>query len=188
MKPCRKNRPRLALLASGDLSNDDVALLRRHMETCGGCRKYWREMSALSKCLSDTRNVASPEAEPSETFHARLVESISGQPRRSWLIDWLAAFWWERRAATLCALAAVAVALLVRLDPFHGHGERYSVEVARVPIRAKAPAPVSITLASYHGAAGRSLDHLDNLLAEQGVAGGPPETFKVSSVFRALEN
>src|SRR5262249_49554641 len=98
MNPCAKNKRRIAWMASGLLDATDVEALRRHLESCPDCRIYWQSMSELSERLVNASDL--PQAQPTESFHQRVVQKIRAQQRRTPFSDWLAAIqrlWKERR-------------------------------------------------------------------------------------------
>jgi len=59
-EPCEEYMDRIALMASGDLEEEELAIVMRHLSGCGACRSYWRELqndhralTALSRSLQE---------------------------------------------------------------------------------------------------------------------------------------
>src|SRR2546422_414387 len=101
MNPCAKNKRRVAWMAAGVLDATDAEALRQHLESCPGCRRYWQSMSDLSERLVNASDL--PLAEPTESFHQRVIQKIRAQESRTPFSDWLDALqrlWVERRLAT----------------------------------------------------------------------------------------
>ena len=46
MKECEKIREWMTAYLAGELSPEDAAVLRVHLETCPACREEWKELSA----------------------------------------------------------------------------------------------------------------------------------------------
>jgi hypothetical protein len=43
-RPCEEYLERIALMTSGDLSEDELPAVMRHLSECGGCRAYWQAL------------------------------------------------------------------------------------------------------------------------------------------------
>lgn len=57
MKECEKIREWMTAYLAGELSPEDAAVLRVHLETCPACREEWKELSAawnLTKSMLDS--------------------------------------------------------------------------------------------------------------------------------------
>lgn len=168
MKPCAKNRKRIAWLAIGALEAQASRELQAHLETCEGCRQYLNEISNVTETLAATE--LAPDIQASESFHRRVARKLRAeQSRPAW--EFLAAFLrhlplnWRVALTALGAILLVAVAL--------------SVFVRRPGVSAQAPAPAQAalppnrnstlppTLANYQFVANHSLEELDDLLTRQ---------------------
>ena len=186
MKPCAKNKPRIAWMASGVLEDAEAEALRRHLELCPGCQRYWQSMSELPERLMKHQHL--PHAEPSESFHRRLVQRIAAeQPGSPFSLAVAQRFLGEHRlAAAISASAGLAIAALLWQRGLN-HAEQHlpsRVTVAEVHDRVGYPAPPP-TLASYHRAADISLETLDaRLIQEAARKSTATETFTISSLLR----
>jgi hypothetical protein len=104
MKPCAKNRKRIALLAmphdnavyldvdtevcrsvgdfrslntaSQDVPEAEIRDLAEHLKTCESCRHYYNEILNLTETL--TSKLLPSNLRASENFHQRVVEAVGG--------------------------------------------------------------------------------------------------------------
>ena len=167
MKPCAKDRKRIAWLALGALDAQQARALRAHIETCEGCRRYLEETSEVTRALKEAQ--ARADIGASESFHRAVARAIRAEESRSVWEAVTAPFRGARLRwrAALPALGAMAVAIaaLGLLVSRFGTGN--------VP----SPAPSSVravsapglnselppTLANYQLVANHSLEDLDEL-------------------------
>jgi len=189
MNTCKKNKRRIAWMTTGVLDTTEVETLRRHFESCPTCRSYWQSLSALSEQLVNASNL--PPAEPTESFHRTLVQKISTQKQTTLLFDWAATLrrlWLEQPMAKFSAGVALTFALVLALAALpwihtfsrDEHHVSSGVQMISQTTERTAPRP---TLASYHRAAGISLENLDALLTRQAFRASPAsETLTVSSL------
>ena len=82
MKPCSHNRKLIAWLALGELDARREAGLRSHIRSCATCRCYLQEISRFNEALATAQQT--PDIEPSEAFHRRLVARLRTEQRGSW--------------------------------------------------------------------------------------------------------
>src|SRR6266496_2572549 len=75
MRPCSKNRRRIAWLALDALDIRQVQDLRAHLETCAGCRRYLEEISNVTQSLIAAQ--ITPDGRASDSFHQRVVSALS---------------------------------------------------------------------------------------------------------------
>ena len=54
-------RDLLSLAASGDVDADERAVLERHLETCGRCRKEYAQLRGLHEALMAERREIDPD-------------------------------------------------------------------------------------------------------------------------------
>jgi anti-sigma factor RsiW len=169
MKPCSKNRKKIAWLALEALDTAQERELRAHLESCPACRAYWREMSALTGKLSAAQMPV--ELEASERFHQQVVRAVQDEGRGSIyrrLTPW-PSFAWRVALPVLGIGAAIAVfSLILR------HSEAPQLPTAAPRLKAAFPSEFEPTVARYQMVANESLDRLDELLANEGNRNPPP--------------
>jgi len=184
MKPCLRNRKRLAWLVLDELDAREAAQLRLHMETCAGCRRYFEEVSAVKATLASADG--GPEVVASESFHRRLASRLRAEPAGSpWgdLAGRLAGLRLTWRVA-LPALGAAAV-LIVLVSSLARHPGApvpapIRLQAEAIPNAKSDPAP---TIANYERVANRSLDELDDLLTRQAIKSHSPAPIYRASLF-----
>jgi hypothetical protein len=168
MKPCPKNRERIAWLAMDALEIQQERELRVHLDSCAGCLRYLEQISSVAGRLRP----AEPESEgqPSEAFHRNLMGALSKAKPESAGANLLAQIWnignWRVALPAVTAAALVIAAWLV-IAP-----RAYIPVPAPLPVRPVAAAVLKAdlepTFSNYEMAAHQSLDKLDELLTEQG--------------------
>ena len=173
MKPCSKNRKRIAFLALNALDARETDALRDHLALCEDCRRYSEEISTVTRRLA----AAEPDSdlEPSTFFHQRVSEKLK-EGQSSFVVEGLATCF---RISTLnwhvaiTGIAAVVIALLAIVAVRHHPSQPSSGmdQVQFAPAFESDPAP---TIANYRIAAHESLEKLDYLLARQGNKPLPP--------------
>ena len=183
MNPCRKNKRRIAWMAAGVLETANAETLREHLETCPGCRRHWENMSALSERLNAAEL---PDAEPTESFHRRVVRKIQEEQKTAPLFAWgtlLRRLWWERRLASIAVGGALAIATLLWIQSFSPDEEPGSAPMRIAQTTESATqALLPPTLGAYRRAGDISFEKLDAALTRQIAAkASPVETFTVSS-------
>ena len=167
MKPCSENRKRIAWMAAGALEPSEAEQIRRHMETCDGCRTYGNEISRLTALLS-----VEPEStiHAAEAFHQRVMtalrdeskssfwHSVAAQVRES-VTNW-------RVALPLAGTVALAITALVLSS---GRDDRIPSR-REIQTSSSHPAVADLdppTLSHYQTVANRSLEKFDDLLSAQ---------------------
>jgi hypothetical protein len=168
MKPCPKNRERLAWLAMDALEIQHERELRAHLETCAGCCRYLEEIASVAGRLRQ----AEPESggQPSASFHRNLMGALAKATPESAGENLLARICgiWKWR---LTLPAVTAVALLIAAWWLIGPRAYVPVPapLAVRPVAAAVPkTDLEPTLSNYEMAVHQSLDKLDELLTEQG--------------------
>ena len=168
MKPCSSKKESLTWLALGHLDPRPARGLREHLSVCPGCRAYYGEMSNVVVNLAAPKPAADLQA--SESFHRRLVERVTGRPRRTTLEN-LISWWqsprssWHAGAPALGAAAlVVTLALVLSRLPAIAPTQNHLAAAPKVFAMTADPGP---TLASYRNVADRSLETLDQLFALQ---------------------
>ncbi len=107
---CARQRREISLLAGGALDAEATAALRRHLETCAECRRYYAEVRALTQRL---RQLGEAQAEPADNLRrrwTRAVEDAARQPQGGEWIEAAASWcraWLARNRRGLTALAPV---------------------------------------------------------------------------------
>jgi hypothetical protein len=150
MKPCSKNRKRIALLALDALDLRAAAALRDHLVFCEGCRRYSEEISIVTKRLAAAEPDSNVEA--SAFFHQRVSEKLQTTESVS-VLEHLAS--WFRGSTlnwrlALPAIAALMIALLAIVLVRHQSApfplRRVSIEWCRTPVREatwRQPSPIT---------------------------------------------
>ena len=175
MKPCSRNRKRIAWLALGALDARKAAALRDHLARCEGCRRYWEEISNVTERLA----AAAPDTnlEASEFFHHRVAGKLQAAEPSSVLENlgaWLRGSMLNWRVALpVSAVLMIAVFALVapRQNPAVSLPTPLPVQVVPPSGSRSDLAP---TLANYQMVANQSLDKLSELLTRQGNRRLPP--------------
>ena len=192
MKACRKNKMRIAWMASGVLDTAEGKVLAEHFKNCPGCRLYWQRMSGLTERLHNAGDP--PPAEATESFHRKVVRQILAQESRFSFSAWATALQrcgWKRGLAGVGVSVAVGFAAVLLLQHVRRDEDQASLRPSPAVVRpGVAGAAPPDALASYRRVADISLESLDDLLTRQAAQTfSPSESFTVSSlVKRPLEN
>jgi len=164
MNACPDRREPIALLAAGNLSGDELSVLRRHLEACPGCRQHLAEMQRVCGAVAESAAATSSAPLPNR-FHQRLAarvrEDAARRERPSFLTQ-LRAWWTAPRLAIATVAAAVLLTLILRPGP-HAPPRPGPIAVVHPP-QTVAPAP---TLLALSRALNESSEALDTLLARQ---------------------
>jgi anti-sigma factor RsiW len=72
---CSRNRDRISLLASGRLPEPERATIELHLQICGRCQRYYKEVAALNQRLEEWGKCL-PRIEPSEALGTRWIGAI----------------------------------------------------------------------------------------------------------------
>jgi hypothetical protein len=184
MKPCPKNRERIAWLAMDALAIKHEHELRAHLEICAGCRSYLDEISAVAGRLRAAE--PQPAIQPSASFHGKVIGEVAMAQRRSAVETLLPQIWfrWNWRIAVP---AAGAVALIIATWWFAAPRDERPMpsRLANLPFATpELKSNLEPTFANYEMAARQSLDKLDELLTEQGkinTAPSPNDTTTLNS-------
>ena len=191
MKPCSKNRERIALLAMEDLEAGRERELRDHIDSCPGCRGYLEEISSIAGKL----RAAEPESRDpaAAAFHRNVVAALAAAERRSpmqrlpaqvgcvckWRLALPAAaaalaiaVWFHfsmlvKRVKGTWAAAALAIAVWFHAAPRPG-APPPAQSIVQAGVAADLQADLAPTFANYEMAARQSWEKLDALLTKQG--------------------
>ncbi len=181
MRPCWKNRKRIAWLALGELDPGEAQKLRVHFSACPGCRQRFEKLSSIKHRLKAVGT--EPEMESSAAFHRRLMTALRTETPGTPLLGWVRLLYDWRTALAFGLVILSAVLLWSRSARFQnpvvaGPGAMASsVESAS---QHSIPAP---TLANYQRAAESSLDALDELLSEQARSCSPAPPVYTASTY-----
>jgi hypothetical protein len=167
MKPCRKNRKRIAWLVMNALESSEAAEVTRHLQECQGCNGYYLEITRVTQRLNSAGSLATHDVPlkelPFRNSRARTwVKKLAGAAPTFPALNWR--FGLPALAAII--LGILAVSALVRRPVPPAAPTHQAVVLPAVP----APAPSATllpTLGNYRAIANQSLDQLDDLLARQ---------------------
>jgi len=186
MKPCRKNRERIASLAMNALEIQHEQELRSHLDSCAGCRSYLEEISSVAGRL----RAAEPESgsQPSASFHRSVIGAVAEAERRSTSETLLAQIWslWNWRLI-FPAAAAAALVIAVWLVAAPRAGVPTPTPLANPAVATPSPkTDLEPTFSNYEMVAHQSLDKLDELLTEQGNRNPAPSPIYTTAQFSRL--
>jgi anti-sigma factor RsiW len=162
MKTCSRNAQAITELALGTLTGDAANQLRAHLEHCGGCREYFDQMRSVTGALANAP--VRTDIETSEIFHRKLLSRLeSGRQSSPW--HWVRASLLQWRIAGPSVAAVAAICVMVVFWPRHPNVQ----EFVQMPTSAhlEPRQDLNPSLANYQKVANRSLDSLDDLIAQQ---------------------
>ncbi len=182
MKPCVKNQKLIAWLALDALDARQAQVLREHLATCEGCRRYLAEISNVTERLAAVE--VNSEVQTSESFHRKVLGGLRSAKPDS-LGETLAAYFarlnWRVALPAIALLAVVGVTVAIwRQPPEVSSPPRADAQAASGLDADNDPAP---TIANYQRVANQSLDKLDALLTRQGNRALPPMPIYTASTF-----
>lgn len=164
MKPCSNRRNAIALLALDEVEGQEAEELRSHLQSCEGCRNYFREISAVTRKMADVEMTS--DVETSEAFHRKVMSRLREQQSAGL---WDVVKMVGRRIDWRVGLPVTAVWILF-ICAFYFHLAPFKVAPGSIPPRpAQIAAPdasanVAPTLGNYEMAANQSLQTFDELL------------------------
>jgi anti-sigma factor RsiW len=154
LAPCEDYEFELVELVDGELTGDRATVVQRHLDDCGRCRAFVRDMRSIDASLAD----ALPQVQLSADFDARLHDRIAQLSRavpkevaraaaeeeyRSTLRELRQGFTWRVAlnamgaaaigaavASALGAMAPVALQSMVALEPLGGSVGLYVAAIA----------------------------------------------------------
>jgi len=180
MKPCSRNRKRIALLALHALDARKAVALRNHLALCEGCRRYSEEISSVTKSLAAPEPDSNLEA--SSFFHHAVAEKLQAIESSSVLENLAARF---RRLTldlrvALPAATALVIGLLAIVAMRHHSAPSRPASHMDQPASSSG-SDLAPTIANYRIIAGESLQKLDELLTRQGNKPLPPAPIYTAS-------
>lgn len=169
MNPCASRRESVALLASGQTPDDEAVDLRIHLQSCSGCRDYYRQLVAV--CEEHAAAAAQlPEARVPARLFQRVATRIRSESEPRPTAEPLSGFFGWRPVLGWAALLAVLGLLVVPLFKAFKSSSTVQVTSVRPPTPvAPAVSPTSThpSLLVYRRALNRSPEALEELLAEE---------------------
>ena len=175
------DREAVALLATGAVSENEAAPIRRHLATCATCRTVYAEFQAVAAAHAGAaRNLADPAPEAVTRVERRIATAIRARPaRRNGRDETLG--WWRRVAAALALAAVIAVGfILAGRRGSRRPASRATVVLPSVPPppARREPAGIDSRWAAYRLALNDSPEALDRRLTEEAARRSepPPES------------
>jgi anti-sigma factor RsiW len=163
MKPCSRNRKRIALLALEALDAAQQRDLRTHLKNCPACHAYWQEMSTLTAKLS---SAPPPALEASERFRQRVARAVRAD--RPSAMNPLFPRWNSFAWRVVVPVLAIGAVLAAVLSLSTRHSQTPQRSTAALHSTAAIEVDLEPTVFNYQMVANESLDRLDDLLTRQG--------------------
>ena len=183
MKPCPKNQKSIVWFAADALDARQARMLRAHLETCEGCRRYLKEISRVTERL--TAAEPRPEIRASESFHHRVANRLRAETSASmWqtMTVHLRTTWLNWRVA-LPVAGAVAVVGAASFLFMRRPSVLLPEPIATVAVAPpRGPIDLDPTISNYRRVANRSWETLDELLSRQGNRSSPPTPIYTASM------
>jgi anti-sigma factor RsiW len=164
MKPCRRNRKKIAWLALAALEPGEGRKLRSHLEICPGCAEYHQQLVNVGERVRAAK--METDIETSASYHREIVAALRAQAAtpealpivlQRWFLSW--------RVAVPVGLALLVAAAMLVLRPHQG------------PIAGSGRAGIAVgpdlqgelepTISNYMVVAERSFEQFDDLLTQQ---------------------
>ena len=174
MKPCRRNRKNIALMALQELKAVQRTVLVAHLEECKGCQRYFEEISGIAATLANagTRE----EVQASGVFHQTLIAKLRSEEKRSLLSTFVEQWCWgylKSRVLYMSGVVAVAViGILALLPPANIPPKK--LETRRIAPGLASGNSIEPTISNYEMVANLAPERLDQFLTEQGSKGLAP--------------
>jgi hypothetical protein len=183
MKPCLQNRKQITWLALGELDAGSEKTLRVHLAGCGGCRRYFEQMSGLTEKLAAAEPDSSLQAP--DYFHQRLTEKLRAVESGSVLDDVVA--WFARMTpgwrVALPGMAVLLLAVFIVVTRRQPVDDTVAAPPAiRVVTTSNSESDLAPTMGNYQMIAGQSLDKLDEALTKEGNESLPPAPVYTASM------
>ena len=174
MKPCCTKQKQIALLAMQALDLSDEREIRRHLESCAGCRAYLDEMTRLTGKLTGLE--IRSDIATSEAFHQGVLRKLT--PESSFLGEAAVAIRRRFQMFQRLALPVAGAAVLAALGLVLFESRSRSPQLPSSPTPTQAPvtsqAEFNPTVFNFQRAANRSFEELDQLLTRQGSRNSSP--------------
>lgn len=125
---CEEARNKILLTDSGELTESPQAELATHLESCGDCRSFSRQLGAMHALITSSR----PALEPAEGS----LGAIRAAAHRSVRLHWLASPAWRPvlAAAASLMLCLVGMRMIVLSSLSRSSGRNVATEI--VPLSA----------------------------------------------------
>ena len=157
---CELAHERIVTAAYGELPDDQLHELNRHVTHCAGCRKEREQVLAL-KVLADALPVVEPGPNLEARSRLRLDEALDALPPMRWY-EWLA----QRLMNNVASLQAAPVAACLLLVAGIGAGSLGGYEFAQnraAHASAAAPAAMAASVQSQPAAAQTAIANVANV-------------------------
>jgi len=178
MKPCSKNRKLIAWLVLGSLETERAIPLRKHIETCAGCRNYLAGLTNLTATIKATEQKTDIQA--TAAFHQKVTARVKEGEQAS-LREVLQGTLLNWRVALPAAVGLAVVFAVWLLSPQQPYAPSPTSSSATVTAATKFDSDLEPTIAYYRTVANQSLEQLDQLLNEQGSRNLPPAPIYTAS-------
>jgi anti-sigma factor RsiW len=183
MKPCLQNRKQITWLALGELDVAAEKTLRQHLAGCDGCRRYFEEISGVTKKLAAAEPDSSIQAP--DFFHLRLTEKLRAAESGSvWenAVAWLARMTpgWRLALPGMAVLLLAVFVVVTRRQPSTDAVTPPSA--VQVVTTLNSESDLAPTMGNYQMIAGQSLDKLDEVLTKEGNASLSPAPVYTASM------
>ena len=167
MKPCRKYRKSIALLAMHALDEQHAAALNGHLGHCQGCQRYYQELVSVAASVNSLPALVEASARASRVEFRCPVGAPGHGNFRQFQAKQLPRWSWRFALPVFLSIAVVIV--LVSLLHWHAVPETRSAHQADAHSVSKFSSDLAPTIANYQAVANESLDDLDQLLTRQSV-------------------
>jgi hypothetical protein len=168
--PCFTKRKEIAWLTLGELDSARAGRLRAHLEHCEGCRRYYEEISNVTRKLEVLET--SPELQATGAFHNRVMRELRASgPVPFWKRLGLfptgkSEFKWQ--PALVVVFPVLGFVVLTWMCLILMRIKEAAPQPPQPPLTSALDDKLPPTLSNYYMVANQSLDKLDELLTRQG--------------------
>lgn len=107
---CEENKAKLSFLIDGELSPDEEDVVRRHIETCDTCARYFNDLRAVRKALELVPRIPVPSS-----FEKRLDSRMRRSATSFYSVPVMSRMW-ARKAVAAVIAAAVLITIVIVLS------------------------------------------------------------------------
>jgi anti-sigma factor RsiW len=166
MKPCRRNRKKIALLTLAALDPGEGRKLRSHLEICPGCAEYLQQLVNVGERVRTAK--METDIETSAAYHREIVAALRAQAAtrealtvvlQRWLLRW--------RVGVPVGLALLLAAAMLVLWPHQGPSPIAGSGRAGIAAGPNRQGDFEPTISNYMAVADRSFEQFDDLLTQQ---------------------